>query len=76
MGLPRTFANAATGYAVESLGWTEFFITCALVALPGMVLLYWVAPFGPDPAPEKNAPREEPPRIRHLSGASPPRADA
>lgn len=59
MGLPRTFANAATGYMVESLGWTQFFITCALVALPGMVLLYWVAPFGPDPSPDNQVHQRE-----------------
>ena len=52
MVVPRTFANAATGYMVESLGWTQFFLTCAVIALPGMALLYWVAPFGPDPKPQ------------------------
>ncbi len=43
--IPRTFVNASTGYIVESIGWTEFFLLCALVALPGMVLLWWVAPW-------------------------------
>ncbi|MEE4659442.1 MAG: AmpG family muropeptide MFS transporter [Halieaceae bacterium] len=43
--VPRTFANAATGFLVESVGWTEFFLFCALVALPGMALLHWVAPW-------------------------------
>jgi len=43
--LPRTFANASTGMIVESIGWTQFFVFCAVVALPGMVLLIWVAPF-------------------------------
>ncbi len=68
--LPRTFANAITGFLVEGgqpvelegvsasvlgvlmwlglpaegLGWTNFFFLCTLLALPGMVLLYWVAP--------------------------------
>lgn len=43
--MPRTFANAATGWLVETFGWTNFFILCALLALPGMVLLLKVAPW-------------------------------
>jgi len=43
--LPRTFANASTGFIVESIGWVDFFLFCALVALPGMLLLVWVAPW-------------------------------
>jgi len=45
MAVPRTFANAATGWLVESMGWTEFFLLCALLALPGMLLLLKVAPW-------------------------------
>ena len=43
--VPRTFANAATGYLVESLGWFKFFILCFLLAIPGMLLLFKVAPW-------------------------------
>lgn len=43
--LPRTFANASTGLIVEQIGWTPFFLLCAVLALPGMLLLYWVAPW-------------------------------
>jgi MFS transporter, PAT family, beta-lactamase induction signal transducer AmpG len=43
--LPRTFANASTGIIVEQVGWVQFFLICALVALPGMALLAWVAPW-------------------------------
>lgn len=43
--LPRTFANASTGIIVEQIGWVQFFLLCALVALPGMALLVWVAPW-------------------------------
>ena len=43
--IPRTFANAATGWLVESFGWTGFFLLCALLALPGLALLPWVAPW-------------------------------
>ncbi len=43
--LPRTFANASTGMIVESIGWTEFYLVCTLLAIPGMLLLRWVAPW-------------------------------
>ena len=43
--MPRTFANSATGWLVESIGWTGFFLLCALLALPGMTLLLKVAPW-------------------------------
>jgi PAT family beta-lactamase induction signal transducer AmpG len=68
--VPRTFANAITGFLVEGgdpttlegaasvvmtvlmalglpqegLGYTKFFVLCAVLAVPGMVLLLWVAP--------------------------------
>jgi MFS transporter, PAT family, beta-lactamase induction signal transducer AmpG len=43
--VPRTVANAGTGYMVESLGWVNFFILCFLIAIPGMLLLIKVAPW-------------------------------
>ncbi|WP_338043274.1 MFS transporter [Oceanicoccus sagamiensis] len=43
--LPRTFANAVTGVIVEYTGWTSFFLLCALIAIPGMLLLFKVAPW-------------------------------
>jgi len=52
MAMPRTFANAMTGWLVESLGWTTFFLLCALLAIPGMLLLFKVAPW--------NEPRQAP----------------
>lgn len=62
IALPRTFANATTGFliegisekdgwlyesfgAIQGLGYTRFFIFCGMAALPGMVLLFWVAPW-------------------------------
>jgi PAT family beta-lactamase induction signal transducer AmpG len=50
MAMPRTFANAATGWLVESMGWTGFFLLCALFAIPGMLLLFKVAPWNEKPA--------------------------
>jgi PAT family beta-lactamase induction signal transducer AmpG len=43
--VPRTFANAATGWLVEGLGWEGFFLLCAVLAVPGMLLLLKVAPW-------------------------------
>ncbi len=43
--LPRTFVNALTGYIVDAIGWNLFFYLCALLALPGMLLLVKVAPW-------------------------------
>ena len=43
--VPRTLANAVTGVIVERAGWTNFFLLCVLVAMPGMLLLCKVAPW-------------------------------
>jgi len=43
--VPRTFANAATGYLVEWFGWMSFFLFCFVIAIPGMLLLFKVAPW-------------------------------
>lgn len=43
--VPRTLANASTGFIVEQIGWVDFFLLCTLMAVPGMLLLIWVAPW-------------------------------
>jgi PAT family beta-lactamase induction signal transducer AmpG len=43
--VPRTFANASTGIIVERIGWVDFYLLCTLIAVPGMLLLVWVAPW-------------------------------
>jgi PAT family beta-lactamase induction signal transducer AmpG len=43
--VPRTIANAATGYMVENQGWFKFFILCFILAIPGMLLLLKIAPW-------------------------------
>jgi PAT family beta-lactamase induction signal transducer AmpG len=48
--VPRAFANATTGFVVESIGWTSFFLFCAVCAIPGLLLLFKVAPLGRDKA--------------------------
>ena len=44
--VPRTFINATTGVLVEQMGWFAFFLLCAALAVPGMLLLIKVAPWG------------------------------
>jgi PAT family beta-lactamase induction signal transducer AmpG len=48
-GVPRTLAGAATGYMVEAMGYPVFFVVCFCVAVPGLLILPWVAPWGDDP---------------------------
>jgi PAT family beta-lactamase induction signal transducer AmpG len=43
--VPRTFANAATGFMVENLGWFKFFVWCFVLAIPGMLMLFKIAPW-------------------------------
>ncbi|WP_235839630.1 AmpG family muropeptide MFS transporter [Cognaticolwellia mytili] len=43
--LPRTFANATTGIIVEQIGWTNFYFMCTALAIPGMLMLFKVAPW-------------------------------
>ncbi len=43
--LPRTLASASTGFIIESVGYTQFFIICFFCALPGMLILLKVAPW-------------------------------
>lgn len=43
--VPRTFINASAGALVEGIGWFAFFLLCAALAVPGMLLLLRVAPW-------------------------------
>src|SRR5262249_60668833 len=43
--VPRTVVNASTGWIVERIGWFDFYLLCALLAVPGMALLLRVAPW-------------------------------
>ena len=43
--IPRTIINSTTGIMVEYLGWTTFFGLCTMLAIPGMMLLFKVAPW-------------------------------
>lgn len=50
--VPRTVANAATGYMVNRMGWLVFFEVCFVLALPGLLLIRWL----PFEAGEPNQP--------------------
>ena len=43
--VPRTFFNAVCGYLQAFLGWSGFYYACAVIAVPGMLLLLKVAPW-------------------------------
>jgi MFS transporter, PAT family, beta-lactamase induction signal transducer AmpG len=51
--VPRTFINASTGWLVEQMGWINFFFLCTALAIPGMLLLFKVAPW----SSEKSTPK-------------------
>jgi len=67
IAVPRLLANASTGFIVESVGWTQFFVICTVAAIPGMLLLLKVAPWTERSAhragqtTEKREPLEEKP---------------
>jgi len=44
-GIPRVIVSAPTGYMAKHMGWEAFFIMCALVAIPGLLLLIKFAPW-------------------------------
>ncbi|MFT2089828.1 AmpG family muropeptide MFS transporter [Paraglaciecola sp. 2405UD69-4] len=43
--IPRTFVSATTGFVIESVGYTQFFVICFLCAIPGMLMLFKIAPW-------------------------------
>ena len=45
IAIPRTFANASTGFLIEAMGYTSFFLLCTALAVPGMLMLFKVAPW-------------------------------
>lgn len=41
-GLGRNFFSGFTGDMVKAMGWAPFFYFCSLVAIPGLILLYFI----------------------------------
>ncbi|MBA3010742.1 MAG: MFS transporter [Proteobacteria bacterium] len=45
MAVPGVFAASITGYMAKYLGWDIFYLACAVIAIPGMILLVKIAPW-------------------------------
>ena len=43
--VPRTFMNATAGYLIEAMGYFNFYWLCFALGIPGMLLLFKVAPW-------------------------------
>ena len=43
--VPRTLASASSGFVVAQTGWFEYFMICAALSIPGMLLLPKIAPW-------------------------------
>ena len=48
--LGRTGLAAGSGYLAGQLGWSLFFLISVIAALPGLMLLYWIARYRTDNA--------------------------
>jgi MFS transporter, PAT family, beta-lactamase induction signal transducer AmpG len=44
--LPRVIAGPITGFAVDALGWSTFFLSTMAIGIPGLVMLARFVPFG------------------------------
>jgi len=44
--LPRVIAGPITGFAVDALGWSTFFLATMVIGIPGLVMLARFVPFG------------------------------
>lgn len=51
MAVPRVVLSAPTGWIVERIGWTAFFLGCTAIALPGLALVRTLS----NPAPRRDA---------------------
>lgn len=47
--VPRTVASSVTGFIIEAVGYFNFFLICAAAAIPGLLLLFVVAPWNESP---------------------------
>ena len=55
IGIPRAVASSVTGFMAKGIGWEAFFIFCALVAIPGMLMLVKFAPWNSKAVAETQA---------------------
>lgn len=52
MGVPRVIMGSGSGWLAAQLGWQSFFVVCATIALPGMLLLIPMSKWVHDPVVE------------------------
>jgi PAT family beta-lactamase induction signal transducer AmpG len=57
--LPRAVLSAPSGFMAEALGWPQFFIVCAVIAVPALVLLLGVRHWFDEDAAHASAPRRD-----------------
>ncbi|MFC0308228.1 AmpG family muropeptide MFS transporter [Gallibacterium trehalosifermentans] len=48
--LPRTLLGSSAGWLIEQLGYYHFYWLCFFLAIPGMICLFWVAPYKDSPS--------------------------
>ena len=46
MGIPRVILSAGSGYMADFTGWVVYFTSCAVIALPGLLVLLWMGQKG------------------------------
>ncbi len=39
MGVPRVIFGSASGFLAKNMGWANYFLFCAAVAIPGLLML-------------------------------------
>jgi MFS transporter, PAT family, beta-lactamase induction signal transducer AmpG len=54
IGVPRAIFGSASGVLAQSFGWTAYFVFCAVIAIPGLLMLFragsWQSAESADPA--------------------------
>jgi MFS transporter, PAT family, beta-lactamase induction signal transducer AmpG len=56
MAIGRTWVSGTSGFLVEALGWTDFFLFTTIAAIPGMVVLYFLWKLGLRPEEDVKKP--------------------
>jgi MFS transporter, PAT family, beta-lactamase induction signal transducer AmpG len=44
MGIPRTAIPATAGFIIDYMGWVHFYALCVVLAVPGLLMVYFRAP--------------------------------
>ena len=43
MGIARTFLSSPSGFLVNYIGWTNFFLYSTIFGIPGLIILFWMS---------------------------------